>query len=370
MRVIAIGICMGIWLPKAQADSPLSSCYFAPAYREIPEIASMMALEAGTDEDLLMDAFTSVFLLDDDRPLDHRMALINALGFGQRTNVDLIVQYVAIKYGAPTAEWQAEVLDSNWVSLSRRCKKAGVLPQDFLVIAYAAAMADYTNPRCALPFLSLAKSAMPNNETVAWIAQLIMGQMVMEQDLCEVYVMFAELQNGPFVEGMLREEAKRRIMDYIGLYEEACLPDPFSEEYYRRFPVYDTLQAHQKANAAKYVDLHFVGALEGVLALEDHVNGKGEEGCKVVVEIRNSGNTINIPTNLYCELYILHESREERLIRQVAIPPIKANQSDIVSIHLPGIWWNGSSGRMILTIDQAAQIDERNEANNSAIMGQ
>lgn len=359
----------GVWAIELRADSPLSSCYFAPAYRDVPEIATMIALEAGTDDDLLLESLTSVYILDAERSLELRLAMLNALGFGQVANAELMVQYVAVKYGANTEDWRQLVLQEKWVALSHKCERLGVTTEDLITMAYAMAMAHYLNPRCALPLIALAGPLLEENETAAWIGELILSQFTAETDLCEVYVAFAELPLKSFPQGKFREEAKRRIMDYIGLYEEACLPDPYTDAYYLHFPVYDTLQTPQKTNAAKYVDLHFVGAVEGVLAYKDHVNNNGIDGGKVAVEIRNSGNTANIPTNLYCVMLVMHEGKEERLVRQVQIPPIKANQNEVVAIYFPGVWWQPDSGRMELIIDNAGQINEKNEANNSALMG-
>ena len=353
-----------------RADSPLSSCYFAPAYREVPEIAAMMANESQTEDALLLDALTSVFILDAKRPLDVRLAMVNAAGFGQSTNVELIVQYVALKYGVDAADWKREVTAGTWVTLSKKCEMAGVSSEDMLVMAYVSAMAEYMNPRCALPFAAKAGMALKENETQAWITQLIMAQMIMEVDPCEVFVLFAELPKKALTEGRLREEAKRRIMDYIGLFEDACRPDEYTDGYYNLFPVFDTLQNIQKFNTARYVDLHFVGAVEGVLPVMDFVDNRGEDGGKVLVEIRNSGNTMNIPTNLYCVMYLLVDGGEERLVRQIQIPGIKANQSEVLAVFLPGLWWQTGAGRMELFIDQAEQIEERNETNNSVRMSQ
>ena len=350
------------------ADSPLTSSYFAPAYREVPEIAAMMAIEGQTEDALLLDALTSVFILDAERPIDVRLAMINAVGFGQNTNVELIVQYVALKYGSDAADWKREVAAGTWVTLSKKCELAGVTGEDMLVIAYVSAMAEYMNPRCALPFAAKAGLALREHEAHAWITQLIMAQMIMEINPCEVFVMFAELPKKVMSEGRLREEAKRRIMDYIGLYEDACRPDEYSDAYYSIFPVFDTLQNVQKFNTARYVDLHFVGDVEGVLPVMDFVDNRGEEGGKVLVEIRNSGNTMNIPTNLYCVMYVMVDGSEERLVRQIQIPGIKANQSQILAVFLPGLWWQEGAGRMELFIDQAEQIEERNETNNSVRM--
>jgi CARDB len=357
------------WAMMGSADSPLSSSYFAPAYREVPEIAAMMTIETTANEPLLLDALTSVFILDAYRPLDIRLAMVNALGFGQTTNVELIVQYVATKYEATVSEWHNDVVKENWVGLSKKCMESKVSPQDMLVMAYVSAMGSYTNPRCALPFLFACHHELKGSETAAWIRELITSQLIMESDPCEVYILFAELQLKTYSKDPLREESKRRIMDYIGLYEEACLPDPYSEAYYFRFPVFDTLQSIQKMNAAKYVDLQFVGDVEGVLPFEDHVDNEGTEGGKIAIEVRNSGNVINIPTNLFCVLFIEQNGKEDRLVRQTKIPPIKPNQTDVVSLFLPGIWWQAGSGRMEIYIDEAEQIVERNETNNHAVMG-
>jgi hypothetical protein len=81
-----------------------------------------------------------------------------------------------------------------------------------------------------------------------------------------------------------------------------------------------------------------------------------------------TGQLIGKETNLYCVMYVMVDGSEERLVRQIQIPGIKANQSQILAVFLPGLWWQEGAGRMELFIDQAEQIEERNETNNSVRM--
>lgn len=353
-----------------RADSPLTSCFFAPAYKDVAEVAQAMRRLEQAEQGVLLDSITAHFLLREDVDLGTRMAVANAQGFGQLANIGVMLQAVAHKHGSDAEEWLNLAKAGEWMKLSEHCKNAGVQSQDLVVMAYLFAMADYTLPRPALPFLALAAKQMENHEVGHWISLLIASQMVMDTEPCRVYVMFEEAKQRSYDQSLWRPEGKMLILDYIALYELACLPDEYSEAYYRVRPVFDTTQVKQTYSHAKYVDLHFVGQVNDELPIAMHTDNRAEEGGYVVVEIKNGGNTHSIPTNVYCELRISTEQGEERLVRQAQVPGIAPRRTEIVSIFLPGIWWQSGSGTMELTLDQAAQIMESNETNNVARMSQ
>jgi CARDB len=353
---------------KMQADSPLTSCHIAQAYRDQPMVKSLLERRATSEGPILLTPEITQYLLNELVPIDMRMAAINALGFGQKDNPSRLLEHLTSKYKLEDVPLQRMLREGQWVELSQQLKSGEITGSDFLAMAYLLAMSEYLNPRGGLPFAAEAMRLLQDHETATWISNLIMAQFVMEVDECEVFVMFRELNNKTFTTGALRNEAKRWVMDYIVLYQDACLPDPYSEAYYQLFPVYDTLSEGQVSSAAKFIDLHFVGAVEGILSQEGFIDNRGEDGGKVLVEVRNSGNTPNVPTNVYVVMYIENEGIEERLIRQVGVPPIKANKSEILELFLPHIWWQAGSGRMEIFVDQANRIEERNEDNNRVEM--
>jgi hypothetical protein len=361
-------VALMVQVVQMRADSPLTSCHIAQAYRDQPTISSLLDRRSMVEDPIILTAEISQYILNDLVPIDMRMAAINALGFGQKENPSRLLESLTYKYKLEEIPLQRMLRESQWVELSEQLKFGQVTGDDFLAMSYVVAMSDYWHPRGGLPFAAEAIVELKDNETASWISNLIMAQFVMEADECEVFVMFRELNNRTFSTGLLRDEAKQWVMDYILLYQESCLPDPYSEEYYLLFPVFDTLSERQVSSAAKYVDLHFVGAVDGVLSMEGFIDNRNEEGGKVLVEVRNSGNIPNVPTNVYVVMYIEHEGIEDRLVRQVSVPSIKANKSEILEIFLPDIWWQPGSGRMEIFVDQANLIQERNEDNNRVEM--
>jgi hypothetical protein len=135
-------------------------------------------------------------------------------------------------------------------------------------------------------------------------------------------------------------------------------------------PVFDTTQTKQIYSPAKYVDLQFVGANAGELDMNVFTDNESDEGGYVLMEVKNNGNTHSIPTNVYCEMQIKTEEGEDRFVRQALVPGIGPRKSEIVRIFLPGVWWQKGVGTMELRLDQANQIEESDEANNSVRMSE
>ncbi|MEN9638812.1 MAG: hypothetical protein RLZZ262_680, partial [Bacteroidota bacterium] len=63
-------------------DSPLTSCFFATAYRDQPEIERILQLVKKENRAVDLDSATAHYLLRSDIDLGIRMAVVNALRFG------------------------------------------------------------------------------------------------------------------------------------------------------------------------------------------------------------------------------------------------------------------------------------------------
>lgn len=355
----------------AQAsDSPLSSSYFATAYRDHIEVERILQRVSSEKSEVLLDSTIGFFLLQKEVDLGVRMAAVNALGCGQKAHVNIMLQCIAKRFGGDLALFRKMTAEEQWSALSAEFVRLGVGNTELMVVAYVWAMAYFESPTCALPFLVSAQAELPVHEVGYWTAQLIAAQIIMEKEPCKVFIMFAELEKRTFAQSPMRAEAKLMIMDYIALYELACLPDQYSDAYYQVRPVFDTTQSKQPYSPAKYVDLLFVGQVDGELPLSVFTDNQSEDGGYVLLEIKNNGNVHSIPTNVYCEMFIQVDGVEDRLVRQALVPGIAPRRSEIVSVFLPGIWWQTGTGTMQLTIDQAGQIAESNEQNNVVRMGQ
>lgn len=351
-------------------DSPLSSSYFATAYRDHAEVDRIVRLVAEEHRVVTLDSTIGSFLLQEEIDLGVRLAAVNALGYGQKIHIDVMLQCIAKRYGGDLAGFQKKAAEEHWSALSTEFVRLGVGSTELMVVAYVWAMADFESPKLALPLLLSAQADLQLHEAGYWAAQLIASQMIMESQPCKVFVMFAELEKRTFNQSPMRREAKLMILDYIALYELACLPDQYSDDYYRMRPVFDTTQTKQPYSPAKYVDLLFVGQVDGELAMSVFTDNQNEDGGYVLLEIKNNGNIHSIPTNVYCEMHIKVEGGQDRLVRQALVPGIPPRRSEMVTIFLPGLWWQSGAGTMELTVDQAAQIAESNEENNAVRMGQ
>ncbi|MEN9639761.1 MAG: hypothetical protein RLZZ262_1630, partial [Bacteroidota bacterium] len=280
------------------------------------------------------------------------------------------LQAVARQYAGDVALFRQWMVENKWEALSKEFVRLGVGNTERMVIAYVFAMADYSDQRLALTILSGVQDVLIQHEVGYWIAMLIASQTIMETEPCNVFLMFAEADAKKFEVSSWRNEAKVMIMDYIALYELACLPDEYSDDYYLLKPVFDTTQTKQIYSPAKYVDLQFVGANAGELDMNVFTDNESDEGGYVLMEVKNNGNTHSIPTNVYCEMQIKTEEGEDRFVRQALVPGIGPRKSEIVRIFLPGVWWQKGVGTMELRLDQANQIEESDEANNSVRMSE
>jgi len=200
------------------ADSPLTSTPFYQAYSDVPEVVKA--------EGSAMSEWIFEYLTDEDKPLENRMALINAMGW----NIN------GTHNGAGFIDLIAERLDKEPGEL----KIEDLSGEELLCLGYLLALDDYFTLGPArtsggeletadvLTLVELASGKLPHSFTAQLIASLVKAQKLLESDWGGLYITVKETVESEIKRDM-RDEAVAIIMDYIGIYEEYASPQRIPE---------------------------------------------------------------------------------------------------------------------------------------------
>lgn len=178
----------------AVADSPVTSTDFHTAYADVPLVKKALEEKALSDE--LAEA-----LAKGDMPIDHKAAIVNALGWGDASHEEKFRAYLKDR-----AEKDPPMLSG----------------EEAFVLGYLTLMNDYFHPDKALELLRYAKERMPKSYTVAMILSLAESQAAMDQDWCRVFKIFDRVDRDRSLRKDLRPKARAIVAEYLGLYRESC----------------------------------------------------------------------------------------------------------------------------------------------------
>lgn len=202
-------------LSFARADSPLTSTHFSNAYQE--EKMVLYAQENEFDKKLLK------FLGKEKKNAVIKIAIINKLGWGKK---DLVLQYEAylLKKRKGLKEEVFDYLRVDSDALPEENEQTKLLSADDLMCwAYLQALGDYFNPTLASRGAYFAYVRNPNSMAHATVFTLIACQIAFDSDWCRVYKLGEEfLVDKTYEENILKKEAVKIIMDYLGLYKGDC----------------------------------------------------------------------------------------------------------------------------------------------------
>ncbi|HLP12095.1 MAG TPA: hypothetical protein VK177_09210 [Flavobacteriales bacterium] len=297
-----------ISLGVAKADSPLTAVLPAVAYRDVPLVLSQMEGES--------KAFTAEeceFLFSTENPLDKKLALMNAMGWGDTTLVETYIQFLMKKY-----ELKHEVFDSvlAWRGFQPTAYEpaAKLKADDYSCIAYLQAYGNYFIPLKAYYCAYHAVDMKPQSEAAAYIYGLVMAQFYSQNDRCGVYkVMEGIRQFDGFTADRLRPEAKQNCFDYINKYKDACQQN-HEEAYYNK-----PESPQQMLDKKNYVDLV-------VLKIENPEWDGDAKKTMVRVKVKNRGTLSSIETNaMMVDLDITANEAKQRRFSKLWIEAISEN---------------------------------------------
>lgn len=194
-------------LTPVYADSPITSTDFYTAYLDV-EIVNTAESEG------IVNSEIAKYLSSPENPIDVKAAVINALGwdFEGKSNAD---GYAKLVFGKSVKD-----LDLNNLS-----------GDQLFCLGYLMAMDDYFNVDNAIPILEKANSKMADSLTVSLITAVVKAQKAMDdtENWNEVW----ELVAGGVIYDKdlkqdLRPEAGKIIFDYMSLYSDEPVTDPYS----------------------------------------------------------------------------------------------------------------------------------------------
>ncbi len=184
------------------ADSPLTSTNFSRAYQNENIIVNALKVNGKLSKELLN------YLVDENNPIDVKMALINALGwdFNGQTNSQKFLKYLLKIKG--------------YSSVSDFMKNGS--SDDLLCLGYLRAMDNYFDVDEALSYVEIALSKNPTSYTYNIISGLIKAQQLLDKDRCKLYNSMDIIRHNTSLDTDMREGAVNIIFEYIDLYKDSC----------------------------------------------------------------------------------------------------------------------------------------------------
>ncbi len=194
-------------IQSAFADSPITSTDFYKAYLDEPIVQE--ADEAGVITQELAE-----YLAQEAAPLDIRAAVINAIGWKDDPE-GKVDTYVRLAYGKTFSELDLSSLRGD----------------ELFVIGYLYAMDDYFDTESAEELLRSAKQNMKDSFTAALIHAIVKSQNPMlSSSWEEVWKIAAAVAFDERLNMDMRPEAAEIIIDYMVLYSDKKVINPFSTE--------------------------------------------------------------------------------------------------------------------------------------------
>jgi CARDB len=377
------------------ADSPLTSTFFAPAYKELPEIQRVLQLHDTQPELLVLDSDVLSFLDAVTNSWDQKVAMVNALGWGSPANTNAYCDHLANKYMIARASVDS-LLNGNMESLNEsgnviiNFTARGIAHSDLLILAYLQAMGDYFQPLISINIIEYVYASYPSSQAVALVGSLIAAQFLMDLDWCAVYHCTDILYNESYDRDFIKPEALAIVESYMQLYSGECdaqtamndntafeLVDEspaitgdarvFDLAIYVQSPVYHMPTTKQALSKQDYVDLELRNKVKkNEMVLYQWVKyNESFEGTELELEIHNNGTIASIETNVLIRLFAdLDREGDVESYFQEMIPPIPAGTTHRMSVIIPGYWIYDPNAHFSIELDFDNNIEEKNETNN------
>ncbi len=180
------------------AGSPLTSTNIHEAYKD----SAIIQLALKTEGKLTVELMN--YLSDAKKPVELKIALINALGwdFNGKNNSTQFYEY----------------LKEN-----QNLKNINETSADILICyAYLKALDNYFDVDDAIKFAQKAKSKNKNSYTINIICALIEAQKAMGSNWCEVYNLTNNIRVNDALQIDMKEDAIKIIFEYMNLYKDYC----------------------------------------------------------------------------------------------------------------------------------------------------
>jgi hypothetical protein len=193
--IVVIGL---LFNQNLLAGSPLTSTNIHEAYKD----SAIIQLALKTEGKLTVALMN--YLSDTKKPIELKIALINALGwdFNGKNNSTLFYEYL---------KENQNLKDINETS-------ADIL----ICYAYLKALDNYFDVDDAIKFAQKAKLKKKNSYTINIICALIEAQKARGSDWCEVYNLTNNVRINDALQIDMKEDAIKIIFEYMDLYKDYC----------------------------------------------------------------------------------------------------------------------------------------------------
>jgi len=252
---------------SAFADSPLTETIWWPHYKNNPIIVE--ASRVGCSYNVMS------LICDDSKPLDLRLAAVNALGWNSngQNNYGLCMNYyfnqIRVRFDIPMEDTIADA----YIQYT---------PETYCVFAYLKAMDNYFDVDYALEIATYAQQLQPNNKNIAMIRALIAAQKMIESesDWCSLYRTVASVAfDNSFTSG-ISQYMYDEIMKYIIGYSEYCPKNAQSDNILSSTTSIKSMQFVSSGTGfaidkkGYFATNHHVIEDAGVIAICLHINGE------------------------------------------------------------------------------------------------
>jgi hypothetical protein len=367
----------------SRADSPLTSTFFANAYSENHLMTELLYLPADVLQRRAELKEKHLQFFDDKSVgLDEKIALLNACGFGESSNLGIFKQHLLNKYGLQNADVDSLLMPPEYPGEEFPQGGKEMHYHDLVLLSYTQAMHDYFNPSLAVKCAYRAAFTHPESEAANYVLGLILAQIYFEVDWCMLYTVMQSAKEGAdYSTDRLKPEAIGYIFSYIDLYKAECnkgllstadsLPEEnkYTADYWQQHPVYQRPESRPTYEKGENVDLVLINK-------PDDPNGyinrwisydEMSDGTQMVITVANNGNVVSIETNLQIEIRAWDDSDliTSRLVQEM-IPAIAPGESKDIVVIIPYYWIYDPDADFIIRLDYDDIIEEKTERNNSA----
>lgn len=201
-RLIYLFLLLSLSLP-ARADSPVTSTVFSEAYLDLPLV------QEATQSHVLSAAMTE-FLSNPLNPIDHKLALVNALGWninGQKNHLRWLA-HLRQRYQQPEASIEELPLTG----------------EEKLILGYLMVLDDYFQPRNGLIWIRRGARQLWQSQIAQMILAIAEAQEYINRPKiwCQIWLQFQQTLNNPDLQMDLRPAAQTIIKNYLELYRPEC----------------------------------------------------------------------------------------------------------------------------------------------------
>lgn len=361
-------------------DSPLTSTFFAGAYSD-QALINQILVDRGKGDKYNFELTSPMlkYLDDVSVSLDKKIALINALGWGDESNIAIYKKHLTSKYSlGPDELEKLLILDITEESMVPEFAHK-MSYDDLTVLGYLQIMGNYFEPTRGILAIEHAFTNNMQSEATGWVYALLAGQMYLDLNWCEVYLSLEQISLLAYTKDILRDEAKSAIWEYIGLYRDSCEqmevtenassePDVFenAQEFYSVDPVYKKQDLQIGDQKGSSVDLEILNSSKPADAMLNNwiLYDPDNNGTQLTIEVRNNGTLTSNETNLMFHNFPDESDGFGEIYYQVLIPPIEAGKTIKVYVKLDEYWIYDPNAHFEIRLDFDGNIQETNEENN------